>query len=262
VSQLDSTGNFFVIDATDTPEAAVQRNHVQTFIERGLSRTDVSEYLSRLKANKQYWQRLNGDLNSLAGNAVRDFIIAQLPQYLVSYGNGQQGLTAQGKRDLAESVVQFVLRDRFDGDWVRMKGTNWCSVMASVPGDNSVPYNTEKHLVHLMSPDVKAPDAVLNRYITMGKSQRARINKKAERITPVLYTSLTGFDLLSGQPATTSIHPPEMEQFKVELVKPVAIAVTVPDIVPVAVPDVVVQQPANEAAKSKARSFLSKARKR
>jgi len=32
--------------------------------------------------------------------------------------------------------------------------------------------------------------------------------------------------------------------------------------VPVAVPDVVVQQPANEAAKSKARSFLSKARKR
>uniref|UniRef100_UPI0028AA609B hypothetical protein n=1 Tax=Leclercia sp. TaxID=1898428 RepID=UPI0028AA609B len=255
-------GEFVPNAETDTADAKVQRNHVHSFINRGLSRADVPEYLNRLKADKQYWQRLNGDLNSLAGNAVRDFIIAQLPQYLVSYGKGQQGLTAQGKRDLAESVVQFVLRDRFDGDWVRMKGTNWCSVMANGARADSVFLIIENHVSHLLSPDDKAPDAVLNRYITLGKSQKPRINGKQERVTPVLYTSLTGFDLLSGQPATTSIHPPEMEQFKVELVKPVAIAVTVPDIVPVAVPDVVVQQPANEAAKSKARSFLSKARKR
>ncbi|GEM_PF-530634 len=262
VSQLDSTGHFFVIDATDTPEAAVQRNHVQTFINRGLSRADVPEYLNRLKADKQYWQRLNGDLNSLAGNVVRDFIIAQLPQYLVSYGKGQQGLTAQGKRDLAESVVQFVLRDRFDGDWVRMKGTNWCSVMASGTRADSVSLIIENHVSHLLSPDDKAPDAVLNRYITLGKSQKPRINGKQERVTPVLYTSLTGFNLLSGQPIATGIQSQEMEQLKVELVKPVAVAVTVPDIVPVAVPDIVTQQPANEAAKSKARSFLSKTRKR
>jgi len=210
----------------------------------------------------QYWQRLNGDLNSLAGNAVRDYIIAQLPQYLVSYGKGQQGLTAQGKRDLAESVVKFVLRDRFDGNWVRMKGTNWCSVMASDPHPNSDPYNTEKDVDHLMNGADKSADAVLNRYITMGKSQRARIDKKAERITPVLYTSLTGFDLITGQSATTSIQSQAVQQFKIELVKPVAVAVTVPDIVPVAVPDVVVQQPANDATKSNARAYLSKARKR
>ncbi len=103
----------------------------------------------------------------------------------------------------------------------------------------------------------------MNRFITMGKSQTPRINGTKARVTPVLYTSLTGFDLLSGQPATTSIQSPEMEQFKVELVKPVAVPV-MPDVVhvPVAVPDIVTQQPANEAAKSKARSFLSKARKR
>lgn len=252
-------GEFVPNAETDTADAKVQRNHVHSFINRGLSRADVPEYLNRLKADKQYWQRLNGDLNSLAGNAVRDFIIAQLPQYLVSYGKGQQGLTAQGKRDLAESVVQFVLRDRFDGDWVRMKGSNWCSVMASDPRDNSDPYNTEKHVDHLLSPDDKASDAVLNRYVTMGKSQRARINKKAERITSVLYTSLTGFDLISGQPATTGIQSQAVQQFKDELVKPVA-APVMPDVVHV--PDVVTQQPANEAAKSNARYFLSKARKR
>lgn len=142
-------GEFVPNAETDTADAKVQRNHVHSFINRGLSRADVPEYLNRLKADKQYWQRLNGDLNSLSGNVVRDFIIAQLPQYLVSYGKGQQGLTAQGKRDLAESVVQFVLRDRFDGDWVRMKGTNWCSVMANGTRDNSDPYNTEKHVSHL-----------------------------------------------------------------------------------------------------------------
>lgn len=252
-------GEFVPNAETDTADAKVQRNHVHSFINRGLSRADVPEYLNRLKVDKQYWQRLNGDLNSLAGNAVRDFIIAQLPQYLVSYGKGQQGLTAQGKRDLAESVVQFVLRDRFDGDWVRMKGTNWCSVMASDPHPNSDPYNTEKDVDHLMNGADKSADAVLNRFITMGKSQRARINKKAERITPVLYTSLTGFDLISGQPATTGIQSQAVQQFRVELVKPVA-APVMPDVVHV--PDVVTQQPANEAAKSNARSFLSKARKR
>ncbi len=230
MSQLDSTGNFFVIDGTDTPEAVVQRNHVQSFINRGLSRADVPEYLNRLKADKQYWQRLNGDLNSLAGNAVRDFIIAQLPQYLVSYGKGQQGLTAQGKRDLAESVVQFVLRDRFDGDWVRMKGTNWCSVMASVPGDNSDPYNTEKDVCHLMNDADKTPDAVLNRYVTMGKSQQARINGKRERITPVLYTSLTGFDLNAGQPALQAMQSEVMEQFKEKLAVPDAATIQQPAI--------------------------------
>jgi len=213
-------GQFCITDGTDTPEAVVQRNHVQSFINRGLSRADVPEYLNRLKADKQYWQRLNGDLNSLAGNAVRDFIIAQLPQYLVSYGKGQQGLTAQGKRDLAESVVQFVLKDRFDGDVVRMKGTNWCSVMSGVTTVDSDPYNTEKPLRHLLSDRNESPDAVLNRYVTMGKSQQVRINGKRERITPVLYTSLTGFDLNAGQPTTQAMQSEVMEQFKEKLAVP------------------------------------------
>ena len=93
----------------------------------------------------------------------------------------------------------------------------------------------------------------------MGKSQKPRINGKQERVTPVLYTSLTGFDLISGQPATKGIQSQAVQQFKVELVKPVAVSV-MPDVVHVL--DVVTQQPANEAAKSNARSFLSKARKR
>jgi len=55
--------------------------------------------------------------------------------------------------------------NRFDGDVVRMKGTNWCSVMSGVTRANSDPYNTEKHVGHLLSPDDKAPDAVLNHYL-------------------------------------------------------------------------------------------------
>ncbi len=213
-------GDFVPNAESDTPDAKVQRNHVQSFINRGLSRADVPEYLNRLKVDKQYWQRLNGDLNSLAGNAVRDFIIAQLPQYLVSYGKGQQGLTAQGKRDLAESVVQFVLKDRFDGDVVRMKGTNWCSVMANGTPLDSDPYNTEKPVSHLLSDRSEIPDAVLNRYITLGKSQKPRINGKQERVTPILYTSLTGFDLNAGQPATQAMQSEVMELFKGKLAVP------------------------------------------
>jgi hypothetical protein len=199
----------------------------------------------------QYWQRLNGDLNSLAGNTVRDFIIAELLQYLVSYGKDQQGLTAQGKRDLAESVVQFALRDRFDGDWVRMKGTNWCSVMASGTPVDSDPYNTEKPVFNLLSDRSEIPDAVLNRYITPGKSQQARINGKRERITPVLYMSLTGFKLHGAS------NP--QQQCKAALVKPLAVpvvAVTVPVVKSVAVPDIAVQKSA--PAKSNIRSYISK----
>lgn len=64
----------------------------------------------------------------------------------------------------------------------------WVSVLSKVPGDFVVSYNNEKHLELLLS-----PDAVLSRYITLGKSQRPRINGKAERVNAVLHTSLTGF---------------------------------------------------------------------
>lgn len=46
-----------------------------------------------------------------------------------------------------------------------------------------------------LSEDDRAPDAVLNRYITLSPSKRARINGQVTRISDVLHDSLTGFNL-------------------------------------------------------------------
>lgn len=229
LSQLDSTGNFTNSTCGDTNAAAVEREHIESFVKRGLQRADVAEYLNRLKVDKQYWKRLNDDLNSLAGNVVRDFIIEQLPKYMVSYGNGQYGLTVQSKRELAESVAQFVLRDRFDGDVVRMKCTDWGCVMGSTPELVQDPNITVRALVHLLDKQTKTPDAVLDRFITLGKSQRTSINNKPVRMSPVLYTSLTGFNLGAGntvQDVTTRVTATAPERVKTDNVQvPAAISV-------------------------------------
>lgn len=189
----DGTG-FMVVDEFDTPQAAVQRQHVNKFVIRGLSRSDVPEYLKRLRGDDLYWQRLSSDLQARNGNIVRDYLLEQLPLHLVTYGKDQrQGLTSQSKRELAEKIARFVLIERFNGDVVRMGLAGWGSVLQNDPRDFSVSYNNEKHVDHLLSADDKAPDAVLSRYITLDKSQRPRINGKAERVNAVLHTSLTGF---------------------------------------------------------------------
>jgi len=179
----------------DTPEAEVQREFVSTFIKRGLKTADVLEYLERLKANKQYWQRLNDDLLDHEGNVVRDYLLAELPYHVVTYGKDQrQGLTAQGKRELAEKVVRFVLLERFNGDVVRMGLSGWGSELKNDPQLLQDSLITEKAVDHLLDEQDKTPDAVLNRYITLSPSKRARINGQATRISTVLYTTLTGFD--------------------------------------------------------------------
>ncbi|GEM_PF-3828373 len=82
----------------------------------------------------------------------------------------------------------------------------WGSVLSKVPGEFSVSYNNEKHVDHLLSADDKAPDAVLSRYITLDKSQRPRINGKAERVNAVLHTSLTGFTFEPTYVETSSVN--------------------------------------------------------
>jgi hypothetical protein len=179
----------------DTPEAEVQREFVEGFIKRGLKRTDVVEYLERLKANKEYWRYLNADMrNARNGNSVLDLIIRELPNHLVIYGKDKkQGLNVQGKRELAEKIVRFVLVERFNGDVLQMRLCGWGSVIENDPKLNSNTYINAEALDHLLDSQNKTPNEVLSRYITLGKSERIRIHGRVERITPVKYLSLTGF---------------------------------------------------------------------
>lgn len=179
----------------DTPEAEVQREFVEGFIKRGLKRTDVVEYLERLKANKEYWQYLNEDMrNARNGNSVLDLILRELPNHLEIYSKDKkQGLTVQGKRELAEKIVRFVLVERFNGDVMQMRLGGWGSVIENDPKLNSNTYINAEALDHLLDSQNKTPNEVLSRYITLGKSERIRIHGRVERITPVKYLSLTVF---------------------------------------------------------------------
>jgi len=57
----------------------------------------------------------------------------------------------------------------------------------------------------LLELNEKTPGEVLNRYITLGKSERSRINGSVERLTPVKYLSLTGFEFESKQDQGTEL---------------------------------------------------------
>lgn len=204
ISQVHDRG--WVVE-NDTPEAQVQREFVEGFIRRGLKRTDVVEYLARLKANKEYWRYLNDDIrNARNGNSVLDLISRELPNHLVTYGKDKkQGLTVQGKRELAEKIVRFVLVERFNGDVLQMCLGGWGSVIENDPKLNSNTYINAEALDHLLDSQNKTPDEVLNRYITLGKSERSRINGSVERLTPVKYLSLTGFEFESKHDQGTDL---------------------------------------------------------
>lgn len=191
----------------DTPEAQVQREFVEGFIKRGLKRTDVVEYLNRLKDNKEYWRYLNDDMrNARNGNSVLDLISRELPTHLVTYGKDKkQGLTFQGKRELAEKIARFVLVERFNSDVLQMRLGGWGSVIENDPKLNSNTYINAEALDHLLDSQNKTPDEVLNRYITLGKSERSRINGSVERLTPVKYLSLTGFEFESKNNVGTDL---------------------------------------------------------
>ncbi|UQC71798.1 hypothetical protein C0560_13785 [Lelliottia sp. AC1] len=204
ISQVHDRG--WVVD-NDTPEAQVQREFVEGFIRRGLKRTDVVEYLERLKANKEYWRYLNEDMgNAHNGNSVLDLITRELPNHLVTYGkHKKQGLTVQGKRELAEKIARFVLVERFNGDVLQMRLGGWLSVMKNDPQLDSNTYINAEAVDHLLDSQDKTPDEVLNRYITLGKSERSRINGNVERLTPVKYLSLTGFEFESKNDQGTDL---------------------------------------------------------
>lgn len=204
ISQVHDRG--WVVE-NDTPEAQIQREFVEGFIRRGLKRTDVVEYLERLKANKEYWQYLNDDMrNARNGNSVLDLISHELPNHLVTYGKDKkQGLTVQGKRELAEKIARFVLIERFNGDVLQMRLGGWGSVMKNDPQLDSNTYINAEAVDHLLDSQDKTPDEVLNRYITLGKSERSRINGNVERLTPVKYLSLTGFEFDSVNDQSTEL---------------------------------------------------------
>lgn len=204
ISQVHDRG--WVVD-NDTPEAQVQREFVEGFIRRGLKRTDVVEYLERLKTNKEYWRYLNEDMrNAHNGNSVLDLITRELPNHLVTYGkHKKQGLTVQGKRELAEKIARFVLVERFNGDVLQMRLGGWLSVMKNDPQLDSNTYINAEAVDHLLDSQDKTPDEVLNRYITLGKSERSRINGNVERLTPVKYLSLTGFEFESKNDQGTDL---------------------------------------------------------
>lgn len=204
ISQVHDRG--WVVE-NDTPEAQVQREFVEGFIKRGLKRTDVVEYLERLKANKEYWQCLNVDMrNARNGNSVLDLISRELPNHLVTYGKDKkQGLTVQGKRELAEKIARFVLVERFNGDVLQMRLGGWGSVMKNDPQLDSNTYINAEAVDHLLDSQDKTPDEILNRYITLGKSERSRINGSVERLTPVKYLSLTGFEFESKNDVGTEL---------------------------------------------------------
>ncbi|WP_391487828.1 DEAD/DEAH box helicase [Leclercia tamurae] len=204
ISQVHDRGWLVV---HDTPEAQVQREFVEGFIRRGLKRTDVVEYLARLKANKEYWRYLNEDMrNARNGNSVLDLIIRELPNHLVTYGkHKKQGLTVQGKRKLAEKIAHFVLVERFNGDVLQMRLGGWGSVIENGTPENSNTFNNSSSGVPLLNNKDQTPDAVLNRYITIDKSVKPRIAGVQMRITPVKYLSLTGFEFESKNDVGTEL---------------------------------------------------------
>jgi len=246
ISQVHDRG--WVVD-NDTPEAQVQREFVEGFIKRGLKRTDVVEYLERLKANKEYWQYLNVDIrNARNGNSVTEMIISELPNHLVTYGkNKKQGLTVQGKRELAEKIVRFVLVERFNGDVLQMRLGGWLSLMRNDPPEDSKPFNNSSSGGSFLNSKDQTPDEVLNRYITLGKSERSRINGSVERLTPVKYLSLTGFEFDSVNDQSTDL---------AEVIRPKKQAVVVNE-EPIVVPAAVITQSQQQ---SKLKSSISNRR--
>lgn len=86
-----------------------------------------------------------------------------------------------------------------------MRLGGWVSVIENDPTENSNTFNNSSPVGSFLNNKNQTPDEVLNRYITLGKSERSRINGSVERLTPVKYLSLTGFEFESKSEQSSEV---------------------------------------------------------
>lgn len=201
---------------------------LQKLITKGLAHGDVEKVIVGYIDDETFFAKAHGDADYVAtGETVRELVITEI--------KGRSELQAHETQEIAEQVIDKVLREYFAGDVTAMsESRSWGGLVVC---GSTYPTNDLNILVPYVLPlrakSGKAAKEILSKYIKVAKSKMKSINGKKVRVLPIDALSLTG--LTFNKPSTTDFTNPAIRSLKAraDALKPIVM----PE--PVEVPKVV-----------------------
>ncbi|EPX9549074.1 DEAD/DEAH box helicase family protein [Klebsiella michiganensis] len=150
---------------------------------RGLRKSEFQDLINGFIEDRSFFARAHADADYYpTGNTIREMIISKVA--------GKTKLDSFDVSSIADSIIQKVHKEYFAGNTeLMLKHPLW---KKSVVVSGGV----------LISSSSKGAKAILERYITLGKSEQQRVNGQKVRFFEVIHLSLTGlhFDTPAFQP--------------------------------------------------------------
>ncbi|HHH4724454.1 TPA: DEAD/DEAH box helicase family protein [Klebsiella pneumoniae] len=150
---------------------------------RGLRKSEFQDLVNGYIEDRSFFARAHADADYYpTGNTIRELIISKVA--------GKTKLDSFDVSSIADAIIQKVHKEYFAGNTeLMLKHPLW---KKSVVVSGGV----------LISSSSKGAKAILERYITLGKSEQQRVNGQKVRFFEVIHLSLTGlhFDTPAFQP--------------------------------------------------------------
>ncbi|EIZ9542809.1 hypothetical protein MRB99_004182 [Cronobacter sakazakii] len=160
-----------VEEATELYTAVDQS--VEKLLSRGLHKDDFESLVKGFIEDRSFFYRAHMDADYFpTGNTIREMIVNMVA--------GRTTLDAFAIRDIADAIIQKVLKEYFAGNTeLMLKHPMWskCVTMGSTG---------------LVSSSSKGAKSIVERYITLGKGKNAKVNGSVVKVCEVLHLSLTG----------------------------------------------------------------------
>lgn len=173
-----------VEEATELYTAVDQS--VEKLLSRGLHKDDFESLVKGFIDDRSFFYRAHMDADYFpTGNTIREMIVNMVA--------GRTKLDAFAIRDIADAIIQKVLKEYFTGNTdLMLKHPMWskCVTMGSTG---------------LVSNSSKGAKSIVERYITLGKGKNAKVNGSVIKVCEVIHLSLTGlrFTKPAFTPSTT-----------------------------------------------------------
>ncbi|WP_217897557.1 hypothetical protein, partial [Salmonella enterica] len=142
-------------------------------LSRGLHKDDFESLVKGFIEDRSFFYRAHMDADYFpTGNTIRELIVGMVA--------GRTTLDAFAIRDIADAIIQKVLKEYFAGNTeLMLKHPMWSKCVTM--GSNG-----------LVSSSSKGAKSIVERYITLGKGKNAKVNGSVVKVCEVLHLSLTG----------------------------------------------------------------------
>lgn len=201
-----------VLEEEDAPELYnATYESLQKLLAKGMDKTQVSYAINEYIDDESFFAKAHEDADFIkSGNTIRELIIDEV--------NSRTELTTIEIQDVADKVTVKVLNEYFAGDVDKMiESRSWGGLVVKMPTGA------------LQAKSTKASKTIIEKYISVGKSERKRINGVQQSVSPIKALSRTGLVFAASCAPYSSndlyneipkVHSNDVQQSSTEIVIP------------------------------------------